>query len=74
MINFYKIAELHFKTEKKQKNILHLVFAFFMIVQVNAQVSLYTFAQGNETYSEITGGTILELVLQNTTKETVIYC
>lgn len=41
------------------KKITFWLFALFMCVQVQAQVSLYSFAQGNETYSEITGGTVL---------------
>jgi hypothetical protein len=41
------------------KKITFWLFALFACVQIQAQVSLYTFAQGNETYSEITGGTVL---------------
>ena len=41
------------------KKITFWLFALFTCVQIQAQVSLYTFAQGNETYSEITGGTVL---------------
>ena len=41
------------------KKITFWLLALFMCVQVQAQVSLYSFAQSNETYSEITGGTVL---------------
>lgn len=41
------------------KKITFWLFTLFACVQIQAQVSLYTFAQGNTTYSEITGGTVL---------------
>ena len=41
------------------KKITFWLFTLFACVQIQAQVSLYTFAQGNATYSEITGGTVL---------------
>lgn len=41
------------------KKITFWLLALFTCVQIQAQVSLYSFAQSNETYSEITGGTIL---------------
>ena len=41
------------------KKITFLLLALFLCVQVQAQVNLYSFAQSNQTYSEITGGTVL---------------
>ncbi|MDP2160897.1 MAG: fibronectin type III domain-containing protein, partial [Flavobacterium sp.] len=41
------------------KKITLLLIALFSCWQIQAQVSLYSFAQSNETYTEITGGTIL---------------
>jgi len=41
------------------KKITFLLLALFLCVQVQAQVNLYSFTQSNQTYSEITGGTVL---------------
>jgi len=41
------------------KKITLLLIAFFSFWQLQAQVSLYSFAQSNQTYTEITGGTVL---------------
>ncbi len=41
------------------KKITLWLFVLFACVQIHAQVSLYTFAQSNATYTEITGGTVL---------------
>jgi hypothetical protein len=41
------------------KKITFWLFTLFTCVQIQAQVNLYSFAQSNQTYSEITGGTIL---------------
>lgn len=41
------------------KKITFLLLALFLCVQVQAQVNLYSFAQSSQTYSEITGGTVL---------------
>ena len=41
------------------KKITFWLFALFLSVQVQAQVGLYSFAQSSETYTEITGGTVL---------------
>jgi hypothetical protein len=41
------------------KKITFLLLALFLCLQVQAQVNLYSFAQSNQTYSEITGGTVL---------------
>jgi hypothetical protein len=41
------------------KKITFWLFTLFTCVQIQAQVSLYSFAQSNQTYTEITGGTVL---------------
>ena len=41
------------------KKITFWLLALFTCVQAQAQVNLYSFAQSNQTYSEITGGTVL---------------
>jgi hypothetical protein len=41
------------------KKITFWLLALFTCVQIQAQVSLYSFAQSSQTYSEITGGTVL---------------
>ena len=41
------------------KKITFWLLALFTCVQIQAQVNLYSFAQSNQTYSEITGGTVL---------------
>ena len=41
------------------KKITFWLLALFTCLQIQAQVSLYSFAQSSQTYSEITGGTVL---------------
>ena len=41
------------------KKITFWLLALFTCVQIQAQVSLYSFTQGSQTYSEITAGTVL---------------
>ena len=41
------------------KKITFWIFALFACLQIQAQVSLYSFSQSSGTYTEITGGTVL---------------
>ncbi len=43
----------------KSSFVFSLFFTLFLIPEISAQASFYTFAQSNETYSPITGGTVV---------------